>query len=211
MPIYFQTVKRFSAFFSGIMVLPTAAGLVVSVPLAGYLTTFTGYYSPLMLLTSLLTPPATGLLTTLDAGSKVWEFIFYQALLGTGVGIGFQGPQVAVQAIISEPDALIGITVIQLAQALGPVIAVAGAQTIFSSTFNSCLSRFLPPGKIGALGSDGLKISPSLSPDEQSLVVSAYAAALSRAFNLSLALACSTIIGALFIGWRKLQDTSVES
>lgn len=73
MPTYFQAVKRFSAFMSGVMVLPTAAGLVVSVPLAGYLTSLTGYYSPFMLLTSLITPPVTGLLTTLDAASRGLE------------------------------------------------------------------------------------------------------------------------------------------
>ena len=72
MPIYFQMVRGYSAFMSGVMVLPTAAGLIASVLLGGYLTSLLGYYSPLMLLTSLVMPPAAGLLTTVDADSRLW-------------------------------------------------------------------------------------------------------------------------------------------
>lgn len=53
--------------------------------------------------------------------------------------------------------------------------------------------------------SHGLTIPPGLSPREHALVVSAYAAALNNAFYLSLALAFSTIIGVVFVGWMKLK------
>lgn len=163
-----------------------------------------------MLLTSFTTPPATGLLTTLDAGSKVWTFVLYQELQGAGVDIGFQGPQVAVQAILSDSDALIDVAIIQLAQALGPVVAVIGAQTIFTSTFHSYLSQFFSTEMIAELESHGLTILPDLSPDERALVVSTYAAALNKAFYLSLVLACSTIMGAVGVRWRKLKGTSIQ-
>lgn len=210
MPTYFQAVKGFSAFTSGVMILPIAAGLVVSIPLAGYLTSLTGYYSPFMLLTSIMTPPTTGLLTTLDAGTEIWKFVFFQALLGAGVGIGFQGPQVAVQAILSDSDALSGVAIIQLAQALGPAVALAGAQTIFASKFNSKLVQFLSAERIVELTSQGLTIPPGLSLGERTLVVSAYVTALNSAFILSLVLACLTIVGAVFMRWRKLTSISLE-
>ncbi|CAH0053879.1 unnamed protein product [Clonostachys solani] len=205
MPSYFQTVKGFSVSMSGVMVLPTAAGLVVSVPLAGYLTTLVGYYSPFMLLNSIITPPATGLLTTLDAGSKLWRLISYQALLGFGTGIGFQGPQVAVQATFSDFDSQIAIAIIQLAQAIGPAIAVAGAQTIFTSKLNSYLARFASNLNLADLNRYGLTVPDWLNPSEREIVVSAYSYALNNAFYLPLALACMTIIGALCVEWKSIK------
>ncbi|KAI8682149.1 hypothetical protein NCS55_00469600 [Fusarium keratoplasticum] len=185
MPSYFQTVKGLSASMSGVMVLPSAAGLVASVPLAG-----------------LITPPATGLLSTLNAGSKLWGLIFYQALLGFGAGIGFQGPQVAVQAVFSDSDSQIGIATIQLAQAIGPAIAVAGAQTIFTSKLGSYLARFASELDLADLANQGLTIPDGLSPWEHEQVVSSYSHALNDTFYLPVALACLTIIGALGVEWR---------
>ncbi|OBS15764.1 hypothetical protein FPOA_13485 [Fusarium poae] len=208
MPTYFQTVKGLSASMSGVMVLPTAAGLVASVPLAGYLTTLVGYYSPFMLLNSIMTPPATGLLTTLDPGSKIWKFIFYQALLGFGTGIGFQGPQVAVQATFSDSDSQIGIAIIQLAQAIGPAIAVAGAQTILTSNLYSYLARFTSKLDVTDLTSHGFTIPDGLNHWEYTAVVSAYSHAINNAFYLAVALSCLTIIGALGVEWRSIKGVN---
>ncbi len=132
MPIYFQAVKGLSASMSGVMVLPAVAGLVLSVFSSGVLTSIWGYYTPFMLATSSITPPAVGLITTLDVDAKVASLIGYQALLGFGVGIGFQGPQVAVQTILSQKDAPVGIAVIQFAQGIGPAVFVTIAQTLFT-------------------------------------------------------------------------------
>ncbi|WAO96923.1 Hypothetical protein NCS54_01461800 [Fusarium falciforme] len=205
MPIYFQTVQGLSASMSGVMVLPLAAGLVVSVPLAGYLTSLIGYYSPFMLLNSLITPPAIGLLTRLDAGSRLWSLIFYQALLGFGAGIGFQDPQVAVQAVFSDSDSQIAIAIIQLAQAIGSAIAVAGAQTIFTSKLSSYLSRFVSGLDLTDLANQGLAVPEDLSPWEHQQVVSSYSHALNDTFYLPVIHACLTLIGALGIEWRSVK------
>ncbi|SPO02436.1 uncharacterized protein DNG_05109 [Cephalotrichum gorgonifer] len=133
MPTYVQTVCGLSATTSGIMVLPTGAGLIVSVALAGFMTSYFGYYNPFMIMTGLLLPTATGLLTTVGTGTRTWRLILFQALLGFGSGIGFQGPQVAAQAVLSDADSQIGIAVMQLAQALGPAVGAAAAQSIFAS------------------------------------------------------------------------------
>lgn len=210
MPTYFQTVKGLSASMSGVMVLPTAAGLVVSVPLAGYLTTLIGYYSPFMLVNSIMTPPATGLLTTLNAGSNIWTYMFYQTLLGFGTGIGFQGPQVAVQATFSDSDSQIGIAIIQLAQAIGPAICVAASQTIFTSKLHSYLAQFASKLDVAELTSHGLTIPEGLSPWEHTVVVSAYSHALNNSFYLPVALSCVTLIGALGVEWKSLKGTRVQ-
>jgi hypothetical protein len=74
--------------------LPLGVGLIISVPLAGFLTYWVGYPNYLMVFNGLLTPVATGFLTTIHTKPAIWKLLIYQALLGFGTGIGFQGPQV---------------------------------------------------------------------------------------------------------------------
>ncbi len=88
MPIYFQAVKEVSASKSGVLVLLTVIALTISVLFSGSAVSIIGYYAPFMLLTSILTPVATGLLTTLEVDAVLARLICYQALLGFGCGIG---------------------------------------------------------------------------------------------------------------------------
>lgn len=71
LPIWFQAVKNVSATQSGVMNLPLIMGHVISALLAGGLITIVGYYTPFMLISSLLVSLGTGFLTTLDPSSKV--------------------------------------------------------------------------------------------------------------------------------------------
>lgn len=102
MPTYFQTVRGVSASQSGILCLPFIVGLFASILIGGSGTSITGYYAPFMIITSILTPIATGLLTTLHVKQSLVSLIGYQALLGIGAGLGFQGPQSAIQTVLCK-------------------------------------------------------------------------------------------------------------
>ncbi|KEZ42291.1 Uncharacterized protein SAPIO_CDS6154 [Scedosporium apiospermum] len=188
MPTFFQIVKGLSAAKSGVMVLPTGAGLILSVPLAGFLTSYFGYYNPFMILNSILSPLAAGLLTTMNPQTNLWRLLVYQALLGFGVGIGFQGPQVAVQTVLNDGDSQIGIAIIQLAQALGPAIFVAAAQTIFTSRLVSRLKGFSGCQGLAGLSDQGLTMPEGKDGDKCEAVLS-YSKALAETFYLPVALA----------------------
>ena len=83
-----------------------------------------------MICMGLVISPAAGLMTTLGSLAKVWQLVRYQALLGIGSGIGFQDPQVAVQAILDSDDAQVGIAIIQCARGVGPVVFLAASQAM---------------------------------------------------------------------------------
>ncbi|POR35849.1 Uncharacterized protein TPAR_03950 [Tolypocladium paradoxum] len=214
MPIYFQTVKGVSAEMSGIMVLPSATGLIFSVPLAGLLTSRLGYYSPFMILNGVMTPPATGLLTTLNVDSKLWSLILYQLLLGFGAGIGFQGPQVAVQTIFSDVDSQVGIAIIQLAQGLGPAIFVAAANTIFTARFAAHIRQLAPGIDWADLVRQGLKVREGKSGEYRGVILS-YNRALTETFYLPVSLACVSLVAVLGMEWRtvrsKIRDVQVAA
>ncbi|EHK20581.1 uncharacterized protein TRIVIDRAFT_223898 [Trichoderma virens Gv29-8] len=199
-PIYLQIVRGLEATTSGFMTLPIGAGLILSLPLAGFLTSFFGYCNQFMILNGLLTPIATGLLATLAINTEMWRLVVYQALLGFGTGVGFQGPQVAAQAILSDNDSQIGIAIIQFAQALGPAIFVAAAQTIFASRLASLL-----PGQGAAPPADHALVLPENRDGDYKMDLVGYNEALIKTFYLPVALAGATLIGALGVEWRSLK------
>lgn len=178
MPTYFQVVQQSTATESGALVLPIGLGLVISVAVAGFLTPRLRYPNPLMLLNGMMMPVATGLLTTIKAQPSVWKLLIYEALLGIGVGIGFQGSQVAAQAVLCDDhDAKIGIAVIQVAQALGPAVFVATGQT---------------------------SLANNLAADSSLDHHATYSEALGSMFILPLGAACVVFLAATGMEWRSV-------
>ena len=202
MPLYFQVVRGTSATMSGIMLLPIAVGLIVTVISSGFITSHIGYYTPTMVLTSITTPIAAGLLSTLTQHSGIWKVVFYQALLGSGTGIGFQGPQVAVQTVLSKQDAPIGIAIIQVAQGIGPAIFVAAAQSLFLNRLNHHL-RSRDGAGVDTLPTDN---TGGGNRPQQQEIRSSYDQALTDVFYLPTALYCLSLIGALGMEPRSVKS-----
>jgi MFS family permease len=207
MPLYFQNSRGMTATMSGATLLPIVIGIIVSVILSGYLTSIVGYYNPFMLATSVMTPVANGLLTTLNRTTPIWKLVIFQGLLGVGAGVGFQGPQVAVQTVLSNKDTPVGIGIIQFAQGIGPAIFIAVSQSIFLTQFEKELRTSGLTDKITGLILHGTS-PPSLSMDTQDKerVSAAYAQSLTRTFYLPVTLSCLSAIGASGMEWRSVKS-----
>jgi MFS family permease len=159
-----------------------------------------------MILTSVITPPAAGLMTTLNINTKVWTLIIYQGLLGFGAGIGFQGPQVAVQTIFHEKDVSIGIAFIQFAQGIGPAVFVTVVQNIFTSRLAANIGQYAPGVDLATLTAQGLT-HQNTQVDRSDLkgTVISYDKALTQTFFLPVALSCMSLIGVLGMEWRSVK------
>ena len=79
-------------------------GLVVVSIISGVIITVLGYYTPFMILSSLLMATGAGLLSTfkVDTGHAMW--IGFQAIYGFGVGAGMQQGVIAAQTVCSLND-----------------------------------------------------------------------------------------------------------
>ncbi|PIG88023.1 efflux pump antibiotic resistance protein [Aspergillus arachidicola] len=183
MPIYFQVVRGASATVSGVLSLPIAIGVPVAVMCGSSATSLLGYYTPFMIITGILTPIAAGLLTTVSVEQSLTSLLCYQALLGVGAGVGFQGPQ-----------------------NFGPALFVSIAQTIFTGQLLTRLESLLPnldTYSLSAMGmSDLEKYVPSADIPR---VIEGYDKALATAFFLPVGLACASMIGALGMEWRSVK------
>ncbi|KAH8764366.1 major facilitator superfamily domain-containing protein [Diaporthe sp. PMI_573] len=199
MPTYFQIVHGISATSSGLLVLPSGIGLIVSVPLAGFLTSLLGYPNPFMILNGILVPVATGLLTTVKSRPGTWKLLVFQAMIGFGAGIGFQGPQIAVQTILSDTDAQIGIATIQLAQALGPAVFVVVSQTIVAKSLST-----ISKAENGQQDHSAFKTQSTFDGlDDESR--SNFSNALGGAFTVPLALGFVVLVTSLCMRWQSVK------
>lgn len=212
MPIYFQAVRSVSATQSGILILPQVVGLIVSVLVSGSVVSVIGYYTPLALLTSVLTPVATGLLTTLVVRESLARIICFQALFGFGVAIGFQAPLVAAQTVLPQKDVPIGIACIQFAQYLGPAIFITVAQTLFAGRLTTDLAKFAPAVDAHALGNIGLSdLVNFIGKQRIDDVLLGYDKAITQTFYLPLILSCIGVFGSLGMEWRSIKKSRIPN
>ncbi|KAE8349168.1 major facilitator superfamily domain-containing protein [Aspergillus coremiiformis] len=207
MPTYFQVIRGASATGSGVLSLPIAISVPLAVLCGSSATSLLGYYTPFMIITGILAPIAAGLLTTLSATQSLVSLICYQALLGVGTGLGFQGPQVAAQTVLSAEDSPMGIAVIIFAQNFGPALFVAIAQSIFTAQLLARLGTILPTLDLYSLSAMRIADLEQYVPAADiPRVIEGYDQALTTTFILPVGLACASMLGALGMEWRSVKQ-----
>ena len=79
-------------------------GLVIVSIIAGIFITSLGYYTPWMIVSSLLMATGAGLLSTFEVGTGHAMWIGFQAIYGFGVGAGMQQGVIAAQTVCTLDD-----------------------------------------------------------------------------------------------------------
>ncbi|KAL9619446.1 MAG: hypothetical protein Q9160_005957 [Pyrenula sp. 1 TL-2023] len=200
-------IKAASAVHSGIMVLPMLLSLVVGAISAGAtLSLIVGYFTPYMIACGILTSIGAGLITTFTTGTGHAKWIGFQVILGFGLGLGLQQPNMAAQTVLPKADVPSGTALIFFGQQLGGAIFLAVAQSVFANRLASVLvSRFhIDPSTIIRSGATEFR-RLNLNPREFSQVLLAYNDAIVDAFRVGLGLSCVVIIPALFMEWKSVR------
>ncbi|EDU45322.1 AraJ, Arabinose efflux permease [Pyrenophora tritici-repentis] len=211
LPIWFQAVKGASATKSGIMNLPAILGLVIISMLAGGAVTTLGYYTPFMLLSSVLMAIGAGLLSTLEVGSGSALWIGYQFIFGAGVGFGMQQTLVAVQTVLPVDDIPIGTAIMMFCQTLGGALFISVGQNVFTNQLIKNLSSVVPELNahiVLSVGATELKhvIDPRFLPG----VLTAYNTTLTQTFYVSVACGAMSIVGAAFVEWKSMKGKQIQ-
>lgn len=77
-------------------------GVIVSVLLSGALVSGLGYYTPFMIIGSILMSVGIGMMSTIGPDTSNTLLLIFPAIFGAGVGIGFQQPLIGAQAVLSK-------------------------------------------------------------------------------------------------------------
>ncbi|KAI9697752.1 MAG: hypothetical protein M1836_004428 [Candelina mexicana] len=205
LPIWFQAIKDVNAVQSGIRTLPLVLSLVVAAITGGSLVTRFGYYTPFMLICSTLTAVGAGMLTTLKVDSGRSKWIGYQVLYGLGLGCGMQQGSVAAQTVLSKKDASTGASLMLFAQGAGGSIALSIANNLFASHLSSGLGRLSGLDATTIVNTGATELRTVINVKDLGPVLVAYNAAVTKAFQVALALSCIGILGALLTEWKSVK------
>ncbi|KAJ6010380.1 hypothetical protein N7451_001792 [Penicillium sp. IBT 35674x] len=211
LPIYFQAIRSATTFESGLMYLPTAVPFALAILAAGPLTTAIGYYTPIMVLGSILMAIATGLYTTFSPTTPPTEWVSYQIIYGIGVGLAFQQPYTAVQTVLPDSAVATALVVLSFTQEIGGIVALSIAQNMFTNRLTRNLTKQVPgldPKTV--LNNGALGINNVVPHEYVAGVKSAYNDAIIDVYYLALALTCLTVVWAVFIEWRSVNEEKVE-
>lgn len=214
LPLWFQAVKGATALESGIRNLPTLIAVVVFSIGAGALVTVFGYYTPFMLISTVLMSVGYGLIYTLrpDTGSGKW--IGYQILAGAGVGLGMQQPLMAVQTVLSDKDLSIGTALVMFMQIMGGSLFVSVGSNVFGNKLAEYVAEYAPGLDIAVVvGAGATSIQTTIRdqyPQDADGVTLAYNNALMQTFLVAVALAAVSIVGSGFMEWRSVKGKKIE-
>ena len=207
LPTYYQIVRRYSPAKSGYMMLPSIIGATIGSLVHGAGTSAFGYYAPFMVFASIIMPVAAGLITTFKVNTSFAQLIVYTAFSGLAYGIGFSGPQNAVQTVLPAEDVPLGLSVMLFAQSFGPAVAVAIAQVLFTNQLSRNLGSLLPGLSHENIENKGLtEILTSAPPANVREVLVGVDESLIQTWYLVVGLACATMIGSLLIEWRSVKS-----
>lgn len=186
--------------------------VVIMSMLGGGLVTVLGYYTPFMILSSILMAVGGGLLSTFEVhtGHSMW--IGYQVIFGMGVGIGMQQTMVAVQASLHHNDVAIGTAIMMFAQTLGGALFICVAQNVFQNKLVSNVASAhiegLNPQDVISVGAT--QVHKLIKPEYIPIVQAAYNGAVTNTFYVATALGAISMLGAALMPWNSVKGKKIE-
>ncbi|KAJ5748947.1 uncharacterized protein N7511_010643 [Penicillium nucicola] len=207
LPTYYQVVRGFTPAKSGYMMLPIIIASTIGAVAHGIGTSIFGYYAPFMLFASIIMPIAAGLITTFKINTTFAQLISYTGFSGLAYGIGFSGPQNAVQTVLSAEDVPLGTSIMLFAQSFGPTVTIAIAQVLFVNQLSVNLEGLVSdPGGTNIENVGLTQIVASVPPTQSADVLVAIDKSLVQTWYLVVGLACATMVGSLLIEWRSVKS-----
>tara|TARA_R110002003_G_scaffold251_4_gene17798 strand:+ start:7410 stop:9137 length:1728 start_codon:yes stop_codon:yes gene_type:complete len=144
LPIQFQSVNDTSASQSGVRLIPLVLGVSVFTLISNGLLTFWRHYKPWLLSGALLATAGNAVIYTLDAKTATKQWIGYELITATGIGLALQVPMIANQALVPADDMPAATSLTLFVENCGTALFVASGEAAFTNGLLSSLRANLP-------------------------------------------------------------------
>lgn len=211
LPTYFQAAHGYSPAQSGYLMIPIILGGTFGAIGQGVGTSLSGRYGPFMLGAAVSMCIATGLITTCGRDTSLAKLIVYTAWSGLSYGSGICTNPIALQAVLPERDVPIAMSTLLFVESLGPAVAIAIAQVIFTNELVRNLAGIAGLGSLDIQEMGLTQIVDKVSAAQRENVLVAIARSMSPMWYLVLGLACTTIFGAWFTEWRSIKKEDSDA
>jgi hypothetical protein len=193
------------------MNLPMILSVVFMSVIGGGMVTVLGYYTPFMLLSSVLMSVGAGLIATFQTDTGHSKWIGYQVLFGAGVGFGMQQTLMAVQTSLPASDIPIGTAIMMFCQTLGGALFISVGQNVFQNELIKNLVAVVPglnADKVVNVGATQLQ--SVIPPQYLSGVLVAYNESLVKTFYVVVAMSAVSLLGSALVPWNSVKGKKIE-
>ncbi|KAH8647040.1 major facilitator superfamily transporter [Tricladium varicosporioides] len=215
-PIYFQVVKNDTAYQAGINLLASTIPMTIFFVIAGVLTSVTGFYVPSMIMGSIISAVASGLMVQYNVDSSTGYWIASLILSGVGFGLGAQQCMIVPQTILKGEDIALGTSVIMFAETISGTIFLAICESVFQSKLISELLIRAPtvsPGIVVTTGASNLRsaMSDIYSIQIVEAILESYSKSLQPVWIIAVLLGTLSILGAVCIEWVSIKEDKTRA
>lgn len=179
--------------------------------IAGAAITATGHFTPLVVGGAAVWTVGAGLITTWSQTTTVGQWIGYQILAGMGVGLSYQGPILAAQALASPTDLSATSAMLLFFQTMGGAFMVSAAQTAFTNQMMNKIREYSPQTDVAAVVATGVtEIRKVYQGAELTAILRSYSDGLQVAFAIMVALTGIATLCAFFLPWKSIKAIQAE-
>lgn len=133
LPLYFQAVLLASPLKSGLYLLPFILSITVIAACTGIYIQLTGKYMPAVYAGMIIMTLGIGLFIGIDFDSNWGKIISFQIITGIGVGMNFEGPLLAVQAVVSTQDVATATAAMSFIRTISTAISIVIGGVVFQN------------------------------------------------------------------------------
>jgi hypothetical protein len=162
-----------------------------------------------MVIGSILTTVSAGLTYTLSTESNNGQWIGYQVFAGLAIGICFQAPIMAAQALAKDEDIPTTTALIMFFQTAGGALSVSAAQTVFSNEMIKSLLQNVPtvnPAQVIAVGAT--EIREIFGSEELSGIIQGYMDGLKVIFIFIIAMSGAATAASFAMPWINIKKVT---
>lgn len=171
----------------------------------GFTNTKIGYYTPLAIIGSCIMSVGAGLITTFWLDTSEGKWIGYQVLYGIGVGLCFQVPNLAIQAVLPKAEVPTGLALMLFTNLLGSSIFVSVGENVLSNQLISRLAKIPGFSKDLVTSSGATSLIDALPSEYRNTVLVAYNESLQKVFQIALILSCIAVLGCATLEWKNIK------
>jgi len=202
LPLFMQEVARIGPTESGLRLVPLMAGVLGMSITSGRIISHTGVYKPFPITGTALMVLGMILLSTLDAGTGVWQSSLFMVVLGLGLGAVMQVLIIAVQNTVDYRDLGAATSGATFFRSIGGTVGVALFGAIFSNRLAANLAADVPPEAASRLaGGEGGRLSAAELQALPGPIRAGYLTAFTDAFSTVFLTAAGVSFLAFIMAW----------
>lgn len=188
-------------------------GVIFCVVISGFAVSWLGYYTPFMILGTVLMSIGAGLLTTITPETPKVPLVLFPVLFGAGIGVGFQQPIIGCQAALPKEDIPVGTSIIVFGQTIGAAIVLSAGDSVFQTRLTANIKEYLNislENSAQILQTGPNSMINTLAPEQLPILVVAVNKTMNQVFYVAVAMAALSVFGALGMEWRSVKNPNKE-